>query len=81
MTILSGRYKRLLETKVVLISEGKVIGNKLKNYLERHPEIESHLSRTPGLVFYSTDLTERFERLGSEFFGSDIRPMQATIAY
>lgn len=57
---------------ITVIDEGEVIGRKTKDYLERHPEMESKLSKNSTREFLTTDLSERFERLGSIFYGDDI---------
>lgn len=44
----------------------------LLDYLQRHPEIESKLTRSGKRVFLTTDKTENFNRLGSQFLGEKI---------
>ena len=62
-----------------LISEGPIVARKLRKYLTRHPEMESLLVRTGGVVFYSTDASERFRKFGSMFYGRPIRPLSAKL--
>jgi len=45
----------------------------LAKYLQRHPDIESRIEKNTPSRFYTTGDTERFERLGSIFFGNPIR--------
>lgn len=61
-----------LNFKAEIISEGKIVADKLADYLNRHPEIETKLSKNGGREFYTTDLTEKFQSLGSQFFGQNI---------
>lgn len=77
--ILERKMKKIVGKNITLISETTVIGKKLRDYLKRHPEKEQVLRKNHGRTFYTTDLTERFERLGSEFFGKKIIPKQATL--
>jgi glutamate racemase len=72
--------KRAVGKNVHVISEGKVVARKLKDYLARHPEIESRLSRQRRSVFYSTDLTERFKKLGGMFYGKSIKTLYANLS-
>lgn len=58
---------------VRIISEGGVVAKKLKDYLRRHPEIESTLGKHHQRTFYSTDITDRFSRLGSRLYGQRVR--------
>lgn len=77
--ILKGKTRNIVGKNVALVSESIVVPMKLKTYLERHPEIEKSLGRNHARTFYSTDLTEKFERLGSKFFGKKISVKKATL--
>ncbi len=68
--------KKIVGKNVLVISEGTVVARKLKTYLERHPEIESTLMRSGKVIFYSTDLTDRFKHLGHRFFSKSIEPLR-----
>ncbi len=77
--IFENQIKKIVGPNVNIISETKIISKKLKNYFERHPEIEKKISRNSGVKlgqgiinFYSTDLTKKFILLGSKFFGKKI---------
>jgi glutamate racemase len=44
----------------------------LKDYLRRHPEIESKISKDGKRVFYTTDSTEDFNSKATIFFGERV---------
>ena len=48
--------------------EGEIVARSLADYLLRHPSIESRLSRTGRLTFYTTETPGSFERLAAIFF-------------
>lgn len=77
--ILERQIRAAAGKNVAVISEARVVPKKLKNYLARHPEIERTLSKGRSVRFFSTDLTERFVRLGSRFFGKKISVRKATL--
>ena len=52
-----------------LICSGQVTAAKLVDYLARHPEIETQLSRGGTRRYHTTDLTPRFQQLASLFMG------------
>jgi glutamate racemase len=52
-----------------LICSGQVTAAKLVDYLQRHPEVESRLSRGRSRRYLTTDLTPRFAQLASLFMG------------
>jgi glutamate racemase len=55
-----------------LICSGQVTAAKLVDYLERHPEVESRLSRGRTRRYLTTDLTPRFAQLASLFMGRSL---------
>lgn len=71
--ILEDKIRGLVGDEIEIISSEKVVPKKLIDYLSRDGEIDSRLSRNGVTEFYTTDLTEKFESLGSGFFGSKIK--------
>ncbi|HRY31060.1 MAG TPA: glutamate racemase [Candidatus Paceibacterota bacterium] len=58
--------------KILIVSEGKIVAKKLADYLRRHPEIERLLAKNSKRDFYTTDLTEKFRRIGGRLMGRKI---------
>ena len=77
--ILESKIKKIVGKNVEIISQPRIVAEKLKDYLKRHPEIEKKLSRKGQRVFYSTDLTDNFQILGSKFFGKKIEVKKADL--
>lgn len=78
-SILEPQIKKITGKKVKIVSESKIVAEKLKDYLGRHPEIEKNLAKGRKRSFYSTDLTENFQVLGSKFFGQKIKVKKAKL--
>ncbi|HPW34656.1 MAG TPA: glutamate racemase [Candidatus Paceibacterota bacterium] len=57
---------------VNVISQGKIIADKLKNYLECHPEIESKLVKGDDRKFFSTEDSWRVRNLFKLFYGQPV---------
>lgn len=77
--ILKRKIQMIVGKNVTVISESTVVANKLRDYLVRHPEVEQKLCKKHQRQFYSTDRTEKFTALGSQFFGAPITVHQAHI--
>lgn len=77
--ILEKKIKKITGKKIALVSEGNIVAEKLADYLQRHPEVESRLGKHGRRSFYSTDLTENFKTLGSRFFGQKIKVKKAIL--
>jgi glutamate racemase len=70
---LASEIKKEMGKKVAIINPAVAVAQKLKDYLMRHAEIESKLSKRGKRYFYTTDNQERFKKLGKKFLGSDIK--------
>lgn len=77
--ILENKIKKIIGPDIYIVSEARVVPKKLKNYLQRHREIEEKIEKNKTLYFYSTDTTTRFQTLGSKFFGKEIRVQRAIL--
>jgi glutamate racemase len=64
---------------ISVINEGGIVAEKLEDYLSRHSEIDEKLSTNGTREFYTTDLTDRFVRLGSQFYGQKIEVKRADL--
>ena len=71
-SILKEQILSLLDHSPELICSGQVTAIKLLDYLRRHPELESRLSRGGSRRYLSTDLTPRFQQLASLFMGQEM---------
>jgi glutamate racemase len=71
-SILKEKIAAFLGPGTQLICSGEVTSLKLVDYLARHPEMETRLSRAGTRRFLSTDLTPRFQQLASLFMGQPV---------
>ena len=72
--VLENKIREITRNKIAIVNEGKIISQKLKDYLRRHPEIEQNLCQESKIKFFTTDLTDKFKILGGIFFGKKIFP-------
>lgn len=70
--LLYPRIRALLPPSVDILVQGDIVAPSLADYLARHPEIESMLSRGRGQRFLTTDRTEGFDSLAREFLGHPV---------
>lgn len=62
-----------------LISQGEIVANSLKDYLHRHSEIDSELSRTCHCDYLTTGDAHTFESAASIFLNDTIHATQVTL--
>lgn len=71
--LLKSLIEKYLPKEVTLLTQGHVVADGLKDYLMRHPEMETLISKTGSVQFLTTDSTELFDKQASLFFGKDIQ--------
>lgn len=67
--VLKDRVRAAMGAGVDVISQDDIIPPKLQDYLNRHPEMETRLSRGGTLALYATDTNENFKRNIAEIMG------------
>jgi len=71
--IVRDTFKRLVPPAMEVLDQGPIIARKLREYLERHPEVHARIGKTGDRVFMTTDASERFDRLAHIFYGEPVR--------
>ncbi|MGV3630018.1 MAG: glutamate racemase [Bacteroidota bacterium] len=62
-----------IPSHIRVIAQGDIIADSLKDYLDRHPEIEEHCSKNGRIDFLTTETAADFNRKASQFFKDDIQ--------
>ncbi len=71
--LLEEKIKAQLPTHITLVSQGALVATSLENYLARHPEIESTLSKEGTKKFFTTDDCVEFDQQAATFFGAPVK--------
>jgi glutamate racemase len=70
--LLMDKIRPLLPVGTTLVSQGSIVADSLADYLQRHPEMETRISREGQRLFYTTDATEDFDNHAAVFFGETV---------
>ena len=65
-------FKKIMGSQVAIIDTGHEAAIKLIDYLKRHSEVESQLSKCGKRVFYTTDCPENFGKQILRFYGEKV---------
>lgn len=65
--------KRIMGKKVKCLHSGEITAKSLKDYLQRHPEIENKLSKHHTRAFLTTDDPQKFKEFTEQHFGMKIK--------
>ncbi len=71
--LLLPKILQYVQPEVKIISQGEIIANSLKEYLNRHPEIASKCAQNGQIRYCTTDSTSDFNENGTIFFGKPIK--------
>jgi glutamate racemase len=71
-SLLMNKMLSYLPPSMKVISQGPIVAASLKDYLKRHPEMETKCSKNGSLTFFTTDIPKTFDQHASIFFGKDI---------
>ena len=71
--LLMDKIKEYSPADMRILSQAEIVAESLKDYMRRHPEIESKCSKNSSREFYTTDSTEDFDNHASTFFGESVR--------
>lgn len=71
--LLQEKIKAYLPANIKVVPQGDIVANSLKDYLDRHPEMERKLSRQGSRKFFTTsDDTADFDHHASVFFSEAV---------
>ncbi|MBL7920799.1 MAG: glutamate racemase [Bacteroidia bacterium] len=71
--LIKEKIQSYLPANVQLLSQGTIVAKGLKDYLQRHPEMETKCSKSQTVSFYTTDLPETFDKAATLFYGKQVR--------
>lgn len=78
--LMAKEFRKIMGKKVNVLEGGEIVAEKLKEYLERHKEIESKLTRGGGVLYETTDDPEKMQTFIEKNFGMKIKmPKKVTI--
>lgn len=71
--ILYDKISRAVPLGVKVVCQGVIVADSLEDYLRRHSEIESQISRTGHVKYLTTEHPEKFNSLASVFVSAEVR--------
>lgn len=70
--IIKDMFGKCIPEDVQIISQGRIVADKLGTYLKGHPEIEAKLEKEGRCAFLTTEDSPRIKRLAQLFYGERI---------
>jgi glutamate racemase len=73
------KIKMYLPAGVKVVSQGPIVADSLRNYLERHPEMDAQCSKGGTVKFCTTDETAAFDTAASYFYNGQVTSLHVTL--
>ncbi len=70
--LLLNKIKEQLPTHVNVVEQGDIVGESLKDYLSRHPEMDEKCAKGGNVKFYTTEQVSRFKQTAGIFFEGEL---------
>jgi glutamate racemase len=70
--LLFDKIRKEMPANISLIAQGKLVSRSLKEYLQRHPEMETNCTKTGSCTYYTTEAEEKFTQSASIFLNQKI---------
>jgi glutamate racemase len=77
--LLMDKILQFVPKGVNVLSQGKIIADSLKNYLNRHTEIEEKCSKNGQISFFTTDSADDFDSHAANFYGKQVKSMHLSL--
>lgn len=71
--LIETEIKKFLGNKTRVLSEGRIAASKLREYLQKHKEVEGVLGKNKKRTFCVTDLHDRYQKLFHFFLGNHFK--------
>lgn len=70
--LLINKIKQYIPQHITLLPQGEIVAKGLKDYLQRHTEMDAKCTKNGTLEFYTTETPENFNSQAGKFFGKEI---------
>jgi len=78
--LLIEKIKEYTPADIKIVTQGNIVAESLKDYLHRHPAMETLCSKQAQINFYTTDNAEQFNKQAFIFWGNNIQSQQVNIS-
>ncbi len=76
--LLEDVIRKYVPAHIQILKQGHIVAEKLIDYLKRHPEMETRLSRVGQVSFLTTEAAETFNSKATLFMGREIEAQTVT---
>lgn len=78
--LLINSFKKILPVGVSIVKQNEIVAKSLRDYLCRHPEMDTRLSKNSSIRYFTTDDSTLFNRSASVFMGRNVESESIALA-
>lgn len=79
--LLIDKIDKYLRPGINIVSQGKIVAESLKDYLNRHPEISNRCEKNGKTEFFTTENPEKFNAMASLFIKEEVKSRHISLPY
>ncbi len=77
--LITNKIKKYLSDSINIVSQGEIVARSLRDYLQRHPEMDAKCSKNSTAEFLTTESAEKFNASASLFLNKKINAKHINI--
>ncbi|HMK03591.1 MAG TPA: glutamate racemase [Ferruginibacter sp.] len=77
--LLMEKIRENVPAAVTILSQGEIVADSLRVYLEKHPELEEKCSKNGKITFFTTDSPTDFDDHAAVFYGKPVKSVHLSL--
>lgn len=77
--VLMPKIKKFMPEGVTVLPQGHIVGDSLKDYLRRHPDMDDAITRGGTTLYLTTERADKFASMASVFMREPVEPRTITL--
>ena len=77
--LIKNKMRSAADAPMNILTQDEIIPEKLEQYLAKHSDMESSLSKGGTIDFFVTDYTDRYQKAANKLFGDNIALQETTL--
>ena len=77
--LLLPKIRQYMPQDITIVSQGELVAQSLKDYLQRHPEMEKRCTRGATCQYCTTEAEEKFSESASTFLNEAVEVHRVTL--
>lgn len=73
------KIRKYMPEEISIITQGEIVASSLKDYLQRHPEMDARISKGAHTEYLTTESARKFSETGSLFLSKPIQAKSITL--